>query len=321
MSKLNMYTVAIPFFPGFYDSELSGMLDHEEEQHIEHATDTGEYADSDYEKKWPQALRVDYQEYANELSAYSDYSTGYLTMAKEYADCVNYKLAEMLDIENNVTRKVYSYADKSYKKVTAKEHTLRATFESMDSPKYYNFSTDRLYMNIPASVMRHMFKLSKADNHATLARVIKERFTSRDGFMSHYENDISDWLEKPLQHWDHNELGTLLVAVIEIVSEYDESDFARDVMETMYESSELAYQAFSESVNWEKLDSALLDVRSTKLVEWLEEDSDAAMIWRAHNREQFDSLVAANPSDFTGFEDTGALPYRCAETLDMFAAM
>ena len=44
---------------------------------------------------------------------------------------------------------------------------------------------------------------------AKLKERIKERFSSRDGFMSFYSSDLGDW-PKELKDWDHNQLSTLL---------------------------------------------------------------------------------------------------------------
>ncbi len=57
-----------------------------------------------------------------------------------------------------------------------------------------------------------MAKISSALNSETLVKLIRERFTSRDGFCSFYSNDIDEWKEKEVTEWDEIELGTLLDA-------------------------------------------------------------------------------------------------------------
>jgi len=106
-------------------------------------------------------------------------------------------------------------------------------YESMKSPKEYNFTTDSLFCLVPEATIRSWYKISKAEKHATLAKVIKEKFTSRDGFFSFYKNDINEWIIKPLEKWDHNEIGTLLVAVMEIkgLSEDDDQLKAWKIMD------------------------------------------------------------------------------------------
>jgi len=84
-------------------------------------------------------------------------------------------------------------------------------FAALQSPKYYNFATDRIFARIDFDAVQQIFD---AVQHATLEAVIKSRFTSYDGFISHYSNQIDVWFEKPLAQWDCNEVETLLQAAI-----------------------------------------------------------------------------------------------------------
>ena len=84
-------------------------------------------------------------------------------------------------------------------------------FAALQSPKYYNFSTDRIFARIDFDAVQQIFD---AVQHATLEAVIKSRFTSYDGFISHYSNQLDAWLDKPLAQWDCNEIETLLQAAI-----------------------------------------------------------------------------------------------------------
>ena len=93
---------------------------------------------------------------------------------------------------------------------------LNAEFESMTSPREYNFETDRIFAHIPESTIAALFAASEADGHTQLATLIKEECTSRSGFHSFYSNDFGEWLAKPVNSWDHNELQILLQAVLNI---------------------------------------------------------------------------------------------------------
>ena len=84
-------------------------------------------------------------------------------------------------------------------------------FAALQSPKYYNFSTDRIFARIDFEAVQQLFDVVQ---HATLEAVIKSRFTSYDGFISHYSNQLDAWLDKPLAEWDSNEIETLLQAAI-----------------------------------------------------------------------------------------------------------
>lgn len=89
-------------------------------------------------------------------------------------------------------------------------------FDSVTSPREYNFETDRVFAQISASWACGMLAVSSYNKHAELNRVILERFTSRSGFISNYSNDIKSWLARPVTEWDSNELGTLFIAFLSI---------------------------------------------------------------------------------------------------------
>jgi len=60
---------------------------------------------------------------------------------------------------------------------------LDGKFESMDSPREYNFTTDRVYITLTrADVARLWRGVSRAD----MTKAAKARFTSYDGFISGY---------------------------------------------------------------------------------------------------------------------------------------
>lgn len=117
----------------------------------------------------------------------SDYSDVFLTMAKEWFSEFESETLFYNDID------------------------ISLEWDSMTSPKEYNFQTDRIFAQISESDARKLFNMVDKER---LANVIKERFTSYDGFISFYSNDLNEWLEKPLTEWDCNELGTLLLACL-----------------------------------------------------------------------------------------------------------
>ena len=97
------------------------------------------------------------------------------------------------------------------------EHLARITglpmvFESLDSPQFYNYETDRVFALIPESVAKRMYSQAFADKERRedLKRVASEWFTSGPGFMSHYSPRPAEW--DGLAGWDHNLLGCLFVA-------------------------------------------------------------------------------------------------------------
>lgn len=126
---------------------------------------------------------------------------------------------------------VEHFADK-FNELTGLKIALE--YESLKSPKYYNFETDRIYAHISLKDAQSLFDFV---NQGQLSATIKENFTSRSGFISFYSNDVLEWLAKPLAEWDHNELYTLLLAAMEQEGQKDSFDFdiATDMYETVYQ--------------------------------------------------------------------------------------
>ena len=83
----------------------------------------------------------------------------------------------------------------------------QARFESMDSPKFYNFETDRLFIELPLEETR---RILRETSPASLDLVAGERHTSRSGFISFYSPDWRTWGD--VTSWDHNQLQTLVEA-------------------------------------------------------------------------------------------------------------
>lgn len=88
--------------------------------------------------------------------------------------------------------------------------SLDGKFESMTSPREYNFETDRVFVELTRS---DLARLWRGVDKARFAARCKERFTSCSGFISHYSPDWRTW--GPLSTWDHNQLGTLTGAYAE----------------------------------------------------------------------------------------------------------
>lgn len=108
---------------------------------------------------------------------------------------------------------------KAYAEAFAEEFKIKLEFESLSSPKEYNFTTDRIFVTIADSEVTRLHSLVTAEE---LDKAAKERFTSYSGFISSYSNDVADWGD--LQEWDHNQIGTLIAAYVnqEANTEFDQ---------------------------------------------------------------------------------------------------
>lgn len=98
---------------------------------------------------------------------------------------------------------------KEYAEQFAREFGIEMAFESMQSPKFYNFTTDRIFCTIDEAEVNRLLKDTPED---VLTKTAAEMFTSRDGFSSFYSPDVSEWGE--IDRWDHNQIGCLVAAYV-----------------------------------------------------------------------------------------------------------
>lgn len=248
---LNRLIINLPF-EGFYNSRYSAEVDHVEQMDAENLEER------DREEQPPE-LRLEASDFAHVLFDCTDYHACYLDVSKAYVDAFNIIASDHLDMP------------------------LGLQWESMDSPREYNFATDRVYAYVTLEVMQALFAKSEAEGHKRLAAAIKERFTSYDGFISGYRNDLAVWLEKPLEDWDHNELCTLLGALLSDAEDFGWSVYYRVV------DDDGVYNEWSNAVDWPKFEAKVQELREGKLAELREDDPDFV------------------PS-----------PVRCDRTIDMF---
>lgn len=111
---------------------------------------------------------------------------------------------------------------KEWVKAFAEESGIAVAWESMKSPRQYNFTTDRIFVTLPTSEWE---RLRDEVNDAPLRETIRKHFTSRDGFISFYPDHLEaeEW-QKPVSEWDHNQLMALLEAFL-IQEGHEEGDF------------------------------------------------------------------------------------------------
>jgi len=114
-------------------------------------------------------------------------------------------------LEKNVS-KFYHNVSKDYAEAFIYEIeretglSLDAKFESMESPKEYNFQTDRLFIELPEASAVAFVDYILANHKDELKKLIAQRFTTRSGFISHYDNTLEAWGDP--SEWDYNQLGT-----------------------------------------------------------------------------------------------------------------
>lgn len=78
-------------------------------------------------------------------------------------------------------------------------------FISLNSPREYNFSTDKIECSISRSDIRRIYK--DADK-ALLGAFVEEHCTSRSGFSSFYSPDLKSW--GYVDNWEYAQIALLL---------------------------------------------------------------------------------------------------------------
>tara|TARA_Y100000004_G_scaffold155459_1_gene180056 strand:- start:1333 stop:2016 length:684 start_codon:yes stop_codon:yes gene_type:complete len=164
----NKAIATIPF-QGFYNSLYSHAIDSEIESSLDWYSE-----DYDLSEAQRETLANGYLE--------KNTSEFYYNVSKDYAEALIYEIERETGL------------------------SLNARFESMESPREYNFQTDRLFIELPEASAIAFVNYILANHKEQLEKLIGQRFTSRDGFWSNYDNTLEAWGDP--SEWDLNQLGT-----------------------------------------------------------------------------------------------------------------
>jgi hypothetical protein len=143
-------------------------------------------------------------------SMFTDYATGCENNDK--LSDIAYDLINWLDVHTDYARE--------YVKNFNSEFNLNLTFESLQSPREYNFATDRIFAEISVQEIHKLFENVKVE---LLEKNAREMFASRDGFSSFYNPDWTTWGD--VLTWDHNQLHCLIYAFLEQYSNNVDGEF------------------------------------------------------------------------------------------------
>jgi hypothetical protein len=116
---------------------------------------------------------------------------------------------EELSHDSINTKAVRVDYSKLYAETLSGELSIPFTFKELVSPRFYNYGTDCIYVDIEKSVLYKLFNEIDMD---TLSQLVVDRFTSRDGFHSFYSNDLSEWGE--MYTWEQPQLNLILEVYI-----------------------------------------------------------------------------------------------------------
>ena len=128
-----------------------------------------------------------------------DWRKVYIEYSKEYVEQLEYKINELIAQESALETKFI----------------FKLEFEELNSPREYNFTTDRIFCKFDVGAIQYMYE---SVDTPKLREKITERFTSRSGFISFYPNTLEQW-NADVKTWDANQLGVLLEVFIELLIE------------------------------------------------------------------------------------------------------
>lgn len=125
----------------------------------------------------------------NAVEMNNDYLRNELSKSEEYIENVEYDYEEYRKryvdfVTPAVIDIIKSYIDEDAELIDY----------HLQSPKYYNYSTDKIITNIKISDIKvvNIFKAHKEE----VQKILTERYISHDGYWSFISNDIKKWYEK-----------------------------------------------------------------------------------------------------------------------------
>jgi hypothetical protein len=106
------------------------------------------------------------------------------------------------------------------------DFSLNMRFESISSPREYNFSNDSC--NVVADVDEKAISTYIYENKSAFEDYLRKNYTSYDGFWSSFSNNFSDWEEDTKKFKDYSNNDHYLGAILQFICEeigLNESDF------------------------------------------------------------------------------------------------
>lgn len=177
-------SVKIPF-SGFYESThdalLNNWLDYEQEALM---------SEHDCTLEQVQELSELFYQEINWKAVHTEYAKAYVKEVEKLIADASRKYKE----------------DSTGKRYLSEAFNVSIEFESLESPKYYNYETDCIYGKISTNDIKIMLAELDADEWREF---VKERCSHRSGFISFYPSDFDAW-DKDISTWGEARLGMVL---------------------------------------------------------------------------------------------------------------
>jgi len=125
-----------------------------------------------------------------------------------------------------------------------KEIEIDFVFADLESPREYNFETDKIFANITIEEINKMYEevFSNETTKKNFRDKVSSHFAKRDGFAPNYSDDYNNWGD--ISTWDYNQLSILLGTYINnfIECELNMYDYESVIAGYVSESGELEIQ-------------------------------------------------------------------------------
>lgn len=108
---------------------------------------------------------------------------------------------------------------------------IACEFESVHSPREYNFTTDRIFVHIETAELHRLYD---GVDKGRMTIIAQQRHTSRSGFISYYDNDWQSWGE--VETWEPEQIHTLILA--SLPEDYPEGEY--ELMERAISNGRIA---------------------------------------------------------------------------------
>lgn len=107
---------------------------------------------------------------------------------------------------------------------------LHSEFQRLVMPKYYNYSSDNVYIEVELDKDKFMNLI--LDNEDLLRELIKDNYTSHSGFISSYPNDLDDWIEEVKNNGA--DLDHMVGALLDMIIRHEYEDYIHHITEDIY---------------------------------------------------------------------------------------
>ena len=144
------------------------------------------------------------------------------------------------DVSKHCTDFISSYCQEHFPDIIES-----VEYESLYSPKEYNFSNDSINCIMSVNFNKLLKTFSKQEN---AARFLKDNYTSRDGFISHYSNKLTDWVKNAFTDQVHS-VGKMLEFLLLENDDQIYYDMLCYVQENVYSAEYVEYDKLINAIN------------------------------------------------------------------------